>query len=213
MRSIFYRSALLYDALMLALYRGAFRRRLACIAELIESGSTVLELCCGAARLYEHVRPKGVRYTGLDKSPALVAAARRRGIDARVADVVSEPLPRGFDVIVLQASLYQFHPRTEELMAAMLAAARQLVIVSEPIQNLASAPSGLVAALARRLTDAGAGEGAFRFDAASLAAFMARYAERLERQGLIDGGREAYYVLRAGGRERRDACKRGDACR
>jgi len=198
MRSIFYRSALLYDLLMVLLYRRAFTRRLAAVAALVPEGSRVLEVCCGPARLYDHLRTHVASYTGLDASPELVAAARRRGAPAEVGDLLVTTWPADtFDVVVIQASLYQFHPRCAEVIDALLRTTKSLVIVCEPIVNLASAKNPLIAALARRLTHAGAHEGEFRFDATSLAALMQRYAPRLVTKGVIPGGREAYYVLRA----------------
>ena len=41
-------------------------------------GDTVLDLACGDAGLAEFLLPHGLRYVGVDASPAMVAAARRR---------------------------------------------------------------------------------------------------------------------------------------
>jgi hypothetical protein len=51
--------------------------------------------------------------------------------------------------------------------------------------------------LARRQTDPGTGAQARRFNEATLDAFFARYAPRVERSFLIPGGREKVYVLAA----------------
>ena len=196
--SIFYRSAVLYDLLMLVLYGRAFSRRLACVAALVPEHSSVLEVCCGPGRLFARLRGKATSYRGLDKSPAFATAARRRGADVQVGDVREAKWPAGaFDVVVMQASLYQFHPECERLLDALLRVARRQVVICEPVVNLASARNPLLRTLARRLTHAGGHEGEFRFDAASLAAFMQRYRDRLIATGTIDGGREMYYVLRA----------------
>jgi SAM-dependent methyltransferase len=42
------------------------------------SGDTVLDLACGDAGLAEFLLPHGLRYIGVDASPAMVAAARHR---------------------------------------------------------------------------------------------------------------------------------------
>jgi trans-aconitate methyltransferase len=202
MRSIFYRSPLLYDALMLALYRRAFGRRLACVAALVPEGSSVLEVCCGPARLYGYLARRAVTYAGLDASPEFVRAAQRRHLDVRLGDLRAAVLgARSHDVVIMQASLYQFHPSCAEVVDQLRDTARQQVIICEPVANLASSTNPVLSMVARRLTSAGENEGHFRFDAASLAAFMDRYRDHVLSSGHIDGGREMYYVLRARGRE------------
>ena len=44
----------------------------------LASGDTVLDLACGDAGLAEFLLPHGLRYVGVDASPAMVAAARQR---------------------------------------------------------------------------------------------------------------------------------------
>jgi len=44
----------------------------------LASGDTVLDLACGDAGLAEFLLPHGLRYIGVDASPAMVEAARRR---------------------------------------------------------------------------------------------------------------------------------------
>jgi SAM-dependent methyltransferase len=194
--SLVYRSALIYDAVMLALYGRHFFSRCSAIAELIPAGSSVLEVCCGPAALYRrHLRGKGVRYTGLDVNPRFISGLSRIGASGRVWDLQSEtPLPRA-DYVVMQASLYHFLPDPGPVVDRMLAAAGRQVIVAEPIRNLSDARVPLLSALARRQTDPGTGRQAHRFNEASLDAFFARYAPRIDRTFHIPGGREKVYVL------------------
>jgi SAM-dependent methyltransferase len=44
----------------------------------LEAGDTVLDLACGDAGLAEFLLPHGLGYLGVDASPAMVAAAKRR---------------------------------------------------------------------------------------------------------------------------------------
>src|ERR671938_107407 len=51
----------------------------------LEPGDSVLDLACGDGGLAEHLR--GLRYLGVDASPEMVAAARRRGRDVVLGDL------------------------------------------------------------------------------------------------------------------------------
>jgi hypothetical protein len=77
----------------------------------------------------------------------------------------------------------------------MLEAARDRVIIAEPIRNLSSSRVPLLAALAGRHTDAGLGPRPRRFTEQTLDAFFEGLAIRPSRAFLIAGGREKVYVL------------------
>lgn len=70
------------------------------IAELgcpLTPGDTVLDLACGDGGLAPHLKRRGLRYLGVDSTPAMVAEARRNGIEAEFGDlndyVPSKPTP------------------------------------------------------------------------------------------------------------------------
>ena len=196
--SLVYRSPALYNVVMRLLYGRHAEARLAVVAELVPPHASVVELCCGAGRLYrDHLSARHVDYLGLDLNPRFVEAARQAGARACVCDVGDAgPLPPG-DVVVIQASLYHFLPEPERIVDRMLAAARSRVIVSEPVRNLSTSGVGLVAALARRRADPGSGAGDRRFDEPSLDTFMRRYDGMIERAFVIPGGRDKVFVLDA----------------
>ena len=198
MQSLIYRSGVLYKLLMVLLYREHYASRYRSIEKLIPRGASVLDVCCGPAVLYDrYLKPKGVRYTGLDINDDFVAEARGKGITMVRADVnaISE-LPRA-DVVVMQASLYQFLPdRVPSTVAKMLKAAKKKLIVAEPVRNLSTSRIGCLARLAQQQTDAGFGACISRFDVSSLAEAMSPFSSRIEKSFLIPGGREAVYVLR-----------------
>ena len=102
----------------------------------------------------EHLRGKDVRYTALDGNGRMVAAARRAGLDARLWDARTDAIPEA-DVVVLSSSLYHFHAQAPALLQRLRRAARRLVLVSEPVQNLSAHPLGPVRALATWLSDPG----------------------------------------------------------
>jgi SAM-dependent methyltransferase len=192
-RSPIYRSAALYELTMLALYRRHRAERLRAIADLIPVGSRVVEACCGPGLLYRrHLRAKEVEYVGLDISPAFVRRLARAGVDARIWDMrEARPLPEA-DYVVMQGSLYQFLPDPRPVVDRMLAAARQAVIVAEPVRNLTHGP--LAGPLAR-LGDPGTGPTPHRFDEESLGELFAAYGERVRSRFPVAGGRERGYVL------------------
>jgi len=197
--SLVYRSAAGYELLMRALYGRHYGDRMRAVAEQVPEGASVLELCCGPGTLYSrHLRGRVGAYVGIDVNPGFVERLRRHGVDARRLDLAhgEDPLP-GADVAILQASLYHFLPRAERIIDRMLAAARERVIVSEPVRNLASSEVALIARLGRRAADPGVGGHAQRFTEATLEALMGRYRERILTAFPIPGGRERVYVLSA----------------
>lgn len=195
--SLVYRSTAGYELLMRMLYGRHYGARMRAVAEQVPDGASVLELCCGPGTLYlRHLRGRAGDYVGIDVNARFVAGLRRRGVDARRLDLAAgaEALP-GADVVILQASLYHFLPDPSRILERMLGAARERVIVSEPVRNLASSRLPLVGRIGRRAADPGVGGHAQRFTEESLAALMERYRERIVRSFAIPGGREMVYVL------------------
>jgi SAM-dependent methyltransferase len=196
--SLIYRSAGGYELLMRVLYGRHYADRLRLVAAQVPDGASVLELCCGPGTLYRrHLRGRTGAYTGLDVNPSFVARLQAAGTDARELDVSTDrPLPKA-DVVLIQASLYHFLPHAGALIDRMLDAARERVIVAEPIRNLASSGLPLVGFLGRRAADPGVGGHAARFDQSSLDSLMAAYAARTLTAFVIPGGREKVFVLSA----------------
>ena len=198
--SLIYRSATGYELLMRVLYGRHYSARMSTLAGEVPHGSSVLELCCGPGTLYKRRLRGHVRdYVGIDVNPEFVAMLRRQGIDARELDLAATngPLPEA-DVVIMQASLYHFLPHAERIIDRMLAAARERVIVSEPVRNLASSDVPMVRLIGRRAADPGTGGHARRFDERSLKTLMDRYGERVVKSFAIPGGRERVFVLSAG---------------
>jgi trans-aconitate methyltransferase len=197
--SLIYRSALGYELVMRALYGRRYQDRLRSIAEQVPEGSSVLELCCGPGTLYTRcLQSRTSSYIGLDLNDRFVRALRRRGVDARRTDLAhsEEALPEA-DVVLIQASLYHFLPDAERIVERMLAAARDLVVISEPVRNLASSTNPLIRRLGRRAADPGVGAAERRFTEATLDELFEPYRERVRTEALIPGGREKLYVLSA----------------
>lgn len=195
--SLVYRSAHGYELVMRVLYGRHYGARLRAVANQVPAGSSVLELCPGPGALYRrHLRGRVPAYTGADLNPEFVTRLRGLGANAVVLDLTgSDPLPEA-DVVIMQASLYHFLPGAQTIIERMLAAARQRVIVAEPIRNLSTSRLPWLAALGRRGTDPGSGAGhEQRFDEPALDRLMAAYREATVTAFTIPGGREKVFVL------------------
>ena len=181
---------------MRVLYGRYYAARDAAVAAHVPDGASVLELCCGPARLYEReLRGRIGAYVGLDASERFVARLRRRGVDARRADVASADLPVA-DVVVMQASLYHFLPAADAMVRRMRAASRASVIVAEPVRNLASSRLPIVARLGAGGAATADGAQPQRFDADSLRALMrGGFGDAITFHAAVPGGREHLYVL------------------
>lgn len=198
--SLIYRSAFGYELVMRALYGRHYDERMRAVAAEVPHGASVVELCCGPGTLYKrYLRSRTSAYIGLDVNQHFVDALKAEGIDARQVDLKTstDPLPHA-DVALMQASLYHFIPRAEEIVNRMLAAALRRVIISEPIRNLSSSEHPLIRRLGRRASDPGVGGGEQRFTEATLDTLMERCSHQLMRSFVIPGGREKVYVLRTG---------------
>jgi SAM-dependent methyltransferase len=194
--SLIYKSAALYELAMIGLYGPHYPARYRAVADLIPPGSSVLDLCCGPAVLYRrYLRRKDVDYLGLDMSETFVNWLNCRGVRAQVQDVGGDaPLPPA-DCVIMQASLYHFLPDPLPVIERMREAAREQVIIAEPVRNLTCTNRPLLASLARRLTNPGAGGWTYRFTEKTLDRLMNALRPRPVRSLLVSGGREKVYVF------------------
>jgi trans-aconitate methyltransferase len=69
-------------------------------------GERVLDLGCGDGALTEHLAAAGCRVVAVDSSAEQIDAARRRGLDARVADGEHLPFDHEFDAVFSNAALH-----------------------------------------------------------------------------------------------------------
>lgn len=196
-QSRIYSNRTLYHAVMRVLYGRHFNARYAAIAAEISSGVAVVDVCAGDAYLYlKYLRSRSVQYLGLDLSPYMVRWASGRGVPMRQFDARTDEIPIG-DVVVMQASLYQFLPRAEPIVRKLIAAARRAVIITEPIRNLSSSGNPLLSIVGRRMTVPASGTQSYsgqRFNEKSLTDLFHSF-ESFERAYILPGGREMLGVF------------------
>src|SRR5947207_15531535 len=73
-------------------------------------GERILDLGCGDGALTEKLVAAGAEVVAVDAAPDMVAAARARGIDARVVPGQSLAFEREFDAVFSNAALHWMHP-------------------------------------------------------------------------------------------------------
>jgi trans-aconitate methyltransferase len=84
----------------------------AAVLELLapEPGERILDLGCGDGVLTEKIAAAGARVVGVDAAPDMVAAARVRGLDARVVAGQALTFDGEFDAVFSNAALHWMRP-------------------------------------------------------------------------------------------------------
>jgi glycosyltransferase involved in cell wall biosynthesis len=171
----------LYDQGMELLF-GPYREEvLGAVAALVPDGSSVVDVCCGTARLgRDFLVPRGCSYVGLDFNARFVMAARKAGIDTRQFEMFRDEIPVA-DHVVICSSLYHFVARQDEVIETLRASARDTLIVSEPVARLmGSALDGMRGTL----TAPGVGDASYRYTPDDFRALCERHgASELREEG------------------------------
>lgn len=196
--SLIYRYSWIYELIMMLLYRRQYGVRRQVIADILTDGSSVLDLCCGPALFYKRfMKPRGIRYTGVDINSRFIVELKAVGAGGEVIDLRQDCNLPPLDYVIMHASLYHFLPDSDRIFRKMLKAANEYVIISEPIRNLASRDSKLLRFIVAHMTNPGYGQQADRFDEESLDRFFSSYQDRLVDSFIAAGGREKVYVFQA----------------
>ncbi len=141
-------------------------------------GERILDLGCGDGALTEALIAAGAEVVGVDASEDMVAAARRRGIDARLADATRLEFHGAFDAVFSNAALHWMRD-ADAVIAGVHRALRpggRFVGEFGGAGNVAAITVALTAVLERRGVDAARAIPWF-FPSA------AEYRARLERHG------------------------------
>jgi SAM-dependent methyltransferase len=121
-----------------------------------QAGELVLDLGCGDGVLTEKIAAAGARVVAVDAAPDMVAAARRRGLDARVMAGQELDFENSFDAVFSNAALHWMRP-PEKVLAGVWRALKpggRFVAEMGGHNNTAAIIVALSAVLARRGLDA-----------------------------------------------------------
>ena len=119
-------------------------------------GERVLDLGCGDGVLTERIAAAGTEVVAVDAAPDMVAAARARGLDARVMPGHELSFDGEFDAVFSNAALHWMHPPAAVLAGVFRALKPGGRFVAEMggHNNTAAILVALAAVLARRGLDA-----------------------------------------------------------
>jgi trans-aconitate methyltransferase len=84
-----------------------------------EAGERILDLGCGDGVLTEKIVAGGAVVVGVDASADMVAAARKRGLDARVANGAQLGFSREFDAVFSNAALHWMKDDPDAVIAGV----------------------------------------------------------------------------------------------
>lgn len=117
-----------------------------------QAGERILDLGCGDGVLTERLVERGALVVGVDASPDMVAAARSRGIDARLMDATRLSFVGAFDAVFSNAVLHWVHEADDVLkgVEAALVPGGRFVAELGGHANVAAIAVAIRAVLGRR---------------------------------------------------------------
>ena len=121
-----------------------------------QAGERVLDLGCGDGALTEKIAAAGAQVVGADASPELIAAARARGLDAKVVDGQALAFEPEFDAVFSNAALHWMKRNPDAVIAGIYGALKpggRFIAELGAAGNCESIRQAAHAALSRRDVD------------------------------------------------------------
>lgn len=121
------------------------------------SGERILDLACGDGVLTEKLVATGAVVVGVDASPEMIAAARRRNLDARVMDGAALTFSREFNAVFSNAALHWMKAAPDAVLSGVARALKpggRFVAEMGGHGCVAAVTIAVLAALQRRGVDA-----------------------------------------------------------
>src|SRR5580704_3465604 len=117
-----------------------------------QPGERILDLGCGDGVLTETIAAAGAQVVAVDAAPDMVAAAKAKGLDARVIPGQNLAFAREFDAVFSNAALHWMHPQEAVLagIARALKPSGRFVAEMGGHNNTAAIQVAFRAVLARR---------------------------------------------------------------
>jgi trans-aconitate methyltransferase len=152
-----------------------------------QSGEAILDLGCGDGFLSRKIAESGARVVGVDASPGMIAAARERGIDARLANAESLAFQQEFDAVFSNAALHWMRDQSAVLEGVRRALKPGGRFVAEfgGHGNIAAIRVALLVVLGRRGMAPERIENNFFFTPAEYRAMLEGHGFRVEQIALI----------------------------
>ena len=191
---LIYSAPILYNLVLWALYRARPRERFTVVADEIDEGDVVVDLCAGTSLLYEELADKKVEYRAFDINPRFIAALQAKGVEAHCCDIEALKIPAA-DVVTMSSALYHFYPGCAALVGRMCASARKKVILVEPVRNNADSSFFLWGAFAQWMSKVNDKTLPFHFDGVSFNAMLDGLDSSVLARRLISDGRDMFAVL------------------
>ena len=175
MKSPVYWHPAIYHHTMKFLYGKHFETRYKAISELIPDHVSVTEVCAGDGYLFRnYLMKKHVKYLGLDVNSSFVRYGHKNNIPIMKHNIFTDDVPSS-DYVIIHASLYQFMPNHEFVVRKLLAAAKNVLLISEPIRNLSSSQNPLISFIAKYSANPGKTHAVHRFNKDSLVNFFQQF--------------------------------------
>lgn len=188
MKGFMYWHPKLYSITMRLLYgKEMYNKRYEYMAKECD-GMSVLDIGCADCHLADYL-PKD-RYVGLDINKNFIKSAIKRGINAKLLDVIKDEIPSA-ECIMISGILHQLYPQHEELIKKALGAASKRVVICEPTHHVACSKNPIIAKIARMINDPGYGSPKKRLNKDELFAMYKKY--RAEK--IYEIGRDSFAVF------------------